>query len=88
MRTDQHALLPLNEFILMFRAGWAFVVDCEVLCRKMIVGLRGTMVVQVRLCAARPVLVPVLNLLSRSFLGQDVFADIPLAATVQLGSTG
>jgi vacuolar protein sorting-associated protein 54 len=48
VRTDQHAQLALEDFIRMFNAAWAFVVDCEVLCQKMIVGLRGTMVVQVR----------------------------------------
>lgn len=31
----------------MFSEAWSFVVACEVICRKMIVGLRGTMVVQV-----------------------------------------
>lgn len=54
VRTDQHALLPLEQFIGMFNAAWSFVVDCEVLCRKMIVGLRGTMVVQVRPPPASP----------------------------------
>lgn len=49
LRTERHASLALTDFLAVFSEAWTFVISCEVLCRKMIVGLRGTMVVQVRL---------------------------------------
>jgi vacuolar protein sorting-associated protein 54 len=47
VRSEQHASLPLSEFLVLFNEGWAFVVKCEIMARKMIVGLRGVMVSQV-----------------------------------------
>lgn len=53
VRNEQHAALQLGQFLEMFSEAWTFVIACEVICRKMIVGLRGTMVVQVRLPSSR-----------------------------------
>ncbi|KAJ6630546.1 Vps54-like protein-domain-containing protein [Mycena sp. CBHHK59/15] len=45
-RAEQHAVLSLPEFFAFFNDSWAFVVKCEVICRKMIVGLRGVVISQ------------------------------------------
>lgn len=47
-RAEQHTKLELQEFVELFNESWAFVVRCEVICRRMIVGLRGVVVGQVR----------------------------------------
>lgn len=44
VRAEQHAQLKLREFFQYFDESWAFVVACEVLCRRMIIGFRGTLV--------------------------------------------
>lgn len=41
-RSEQHAQLDLPQFIGFFNTSWSFVMRCEVLSRKMIVGLRST----------------------------------------------
>lgn len=46
VRTEVHSNLSLPEFVEIFDASWAFVVQCEVVCQRMIVGLRGVMVGQ------------------------------------------
>jgi len=46
VRAEQHAQLKLREFFQYFEESWAFVVACEVLCRRMIVGFRGSLVSQ------------------------------------------
>jgi vacuolar protein sorting-associated protein 54 len=46
VRAEQHAQLRLREFFQYFEESWAFVVACEVLCRRMIVGFRGSLVSQ------------------------------------------
>ena len=46
-RAEQHGALELPDFLVFFNDSWAFVVKCEVLSRRMIVGLRGTVVGQV-----------------------------------------
>jgi vacuolar protein sorting-associated protein 54 len=46
VRAEQHAQLKLREFFQYFEESWGFVVACEVLCRRMIVGFRGTLVSQ------------------------------------------
>ena len=46
-RADAHAALALSEFVVVFHESWQFVLQCEVICRKMIVGLRGVIVGQV-----------------------------------------
>ena len=48
MRAEQHAQLALPAFHALFEATWHFVVACEVLCRRMIVGLRGAVVSQAK----------------------------------------
>jgi len=47
VRSDQHASLPLKEFLVVFNEGWSFIIRCEVMARKMIVGLRGVVMSQV-----------------------------------------
>lgn len=49
MRVEQHATLQLPEFVEFFNESWSFVVKGEVVCRRMIVGLRGVVVSQVSL---------------------------------------
>jgi vacuolar protein sorting-associated protein 54 len=48
-RSEVHSHLTLEEFWVIFQETWQFVLDCEVVCRKMIVGLRGVIVSQVGL---------------------------------------
>jgi vacuolar protein sorting-associated protein 54 len=49
MRSEEHTSLELPEFLEFFNESWTFVVRCEVICRRMIVGLRGVIVGQVLL---------------------------------------
>ncbi|KAJ7685448.1 Vps54-like protein-domain-containing protein, partial [Mycena polygramma] len=46
LRSEQHAVLSLPDFFTFFNDSWSFVVKCEVICRKMIVGLRGVVISQ------------------------------------------
>ncbi|GAA6016584.1 hypothetical protein JCM11491_006004 [Sporobolomyces phaffii] len=46
VRSEVHAHLALAEFLDVFDATWAFVLRCEVVVKRMIVGLRGAMVSQ------------------------------------------
>lgn len=46
-RAEIHASLGLFDFVLFFEESWQFVLECEVICKKMIVGLRGVIVGQV-----------------------------------------
>ena len=48
VRAEQHTALDLPSFCELFNESWDFVVKSEVICRRMIVGLRGTIVSQVR----------------------------------------
>ncbi|KAH8923921.1 Vps54-domain-containing protein [Atractiella rhizophila] len=48
VRSEVHAKLSLQEFTSLFRISWAFVISCEVISRRMIVGLRGEMVSQAK----------------------------------------
>lgn len=45
-RADIHTSLSLDEFIVLFKESWAFALTCEIMCKRMIVGLRGTLVSQ------------------------------------------
>ncbi|KAL0946762.1 hypothetical protein HGRIS_012937 [Hohenbuehelia grisea] len=47
-RSEQHASLELPDFLALFDESWGFVVKCEVICRRMIVGLRGVVVSQAK----------------------------------------
>ncbi|KAF4576665.1 hypothetical protein EYR36_000738 [Pleurotus pulmonarius] len=47
-RSERHASLELPEFMQFFDESWSFVVKCEVICRRMIVGLRGVVVSQAK----------------------------------------
>lgn len=46
-RSEQHAALDLGSFLTFFKDSFAFVVKCERICNKMIVGLRGPVMDQV-----------------------------------------
>lgn len=46
-RAEQHTSLPLPEFLDLFNHSWNFVLKCEIICHRMIVGLRGVIVSQV-----------------------------------------
>ncbi|GAA5910947.1 Vps54p [Sporobolomyces salmoneus] len=46
VRSEVHAQLSLEHFLEIFDETWSFVLDCEVLVKRMIVGLRGAMVSQ------------------------------------------
>ncbi|KAJ2934914.1 hypothetical protein H1R20_g2201, partial [Candolleomyces eurysporus] len=48
-RSEKHAKLELPEFMDFFNTSWAFVVRCEVISKRMIIGLRGTVVSQAKL---------------------------------------
>ncbi|KAF9447663.1 Vps54-domain-containing protein [Macrolepiota fuliginosa MF-IS2] len=45
-RTETHALLPLPSFLTLYIDSMSFVVKCEVICRRMIIGLRGVVLRQ------------------------------------------
>ncbi|KAG6837266.1 hypothetical protein H0H93_012271 [Arthromyces matolae] len=47
-RQEEHSSLELADFLAFFNDSWAFVVRCEVLSRRMIVGLRGVVVGQAK----------------------------------------
>lgn len=46
-RSEKHNSLLLPEFLDLFNHSWNFVLKCEVICRRMIIGLRGVVVGQV-----------------------------------------
>ena len=48
-RSEQLAQLDLPSFLVFFNESWDFVIRCEVICRRMIMGLRGTILGQVGL---------------------------------------
>lgn len=48
-RSEQLAQLDLPTFLVFFNQSWDFVIKCEVICRRMIMGLRGTILGQVGL---------------------------------------
>lgn len=48
VRGEQHAALPIEQFLDVFNDSWAFVVATEALNKRMIVALRGVLVSQAR----------------------------------------
>lgn len=48
VRTEVHAQLDLAAFLEIFDVSWTFVLQCELVCQRMIVGLRGVMVGQAK----------------------------------------
>ncbi|KAI0807877.1 Vps54-like protein-domain-containing protein [Fomes fomentarius] len=48
IRAEQHIALDLPSFCALFNESWDFVVKSETICRRMIVGLRGTIVSQAK----------------------------------------
>ncbi|OJA18755.1 hypothetical protein AZE42_01632 [Rhizopogon vesiculosus] len=47
-RSEQHTQLDLSSFLTFFNTSWGFVVQCEVICRRMIMGLRGVVLGQAK----------------------------------------
>jgi vacuolar protein sorting-associated protein 54 len=60
-RSEQHTSLPLPDFLALFNHSWNFVLKCEVICRRMIVGLRGVIVSQVCWIPHPPSPVPIID---------------------------
>lgn len=52
VRSEQHAQLPLEEFVELFKENWSFVIATEMLAKRMIVHLRGATASQVCLHCA------------------------------------
>lgn len=48
-RAEQHAQLDLPSFLHFFNESWGFVVKCEIICRRVIIGLRGIILSQAKL---------------------------------------
>lgn len=48
VRNEQHASLPIEQFVEVFNESWQFVVATEVLTKRMIVSLRGVAASQAR----------------------------------------
>ena len=48
IRSEKHASLSLAEFLRIFNETWTFVIKTETICRKMVIGLRGTIVSQAK----------------------------------------
>ncbi|EIW51753.1 Vps54-domain-containing protein [Trametes versicolor FP-101664 SS1] len=48
VRAEQHTALDLPSFCALFNESWDFVVKSEIICRRMIVGLRGAIVSQAK----------------------------------------
>ncbi|KAG0141899.1 hypothetical protein CROQUDRAFT_82786 [Cronartium quercuum f. sp. fusiforme G11] len=46
LRTDLHSNLNLKEFLEIFKSSWNFVIGCEIISHRMIIGLRGILVSQ------------------------------------------
>ena len=72
LRADQHATLELADCLVFFNESWGFVVKCEIVCRRMIVSLRGVVVSQV--CIVSPYLMYVD--ISHFILGESILADL------------
>lgn len=45
-RTETHSILPIPQFLALYYDSMAFVVKCEVICRRMVIGLRGVVIRQ------------------------------------------
>ena len=48
IRSSQHAILPLRDFLTIFQLCWSFVLRSELACKRMIMGLRGTVLNQAK----------------------------------------
>jgi vacuolar protein sorting-associated protein 54 len=72
-RSEQHTGLELLDFMTFFQESWDFVVRCEVICRRMIVGLRGVIVSQV----GRWIVHHYILTLTEKHVGKVVLAGIP-----------
>jgi vacuolar protein sorting-associated protein 54 len=54
IRAEENSKLKLREFHAFFEESMAFVVDSEILCQKMVVGLRGVLGGQVIITLVKP----------------------------------
>lgn len=45
-RAEIHSSLALADFVAVFNESWHFVLSCEVICKKMVIGLRSVLVAQ------------------------------------------
>lgn len=48
IRSEKHASLALPEFLSIFNETWEFIIKTETICRRMVIGLRGTIVSQAK----------------------------------------
>lgn len=83
LRGEQHTALDLRDFWTFFNVSWEFVVKTEVICRRMIVGLRGVVVSQV---SGTPLhnFYPSLRLLAV----EDVHPSLPSKSSLTIGQAG
>ena len=86
-RAEQHAALELADFLVFFNDSWAFVVKCEVLSRRMIVGLRGTVVGQVSVSLLTKTNDDLTLFVYQYYLGQALFAVIPPNSNIKICKT-
>lgn len=84
MRSEQHTALELPNFYMLFNISWDFVVKSEVMCKRMIVALRGVLVSQV--CGF---LAFTLNLrIERNLAGQVLPTSISSVPTITVCEAG
>ncbi len=81
VRADQHTALDLHSFWTLFNAAWDFVVQSEVICRRMIVGLRGVVVGQVRHISIFRVIV------LKPFTVENIPANVPSSTPLAICKT-
>jgi vacuolar protein sorting-associated protein 54 len=81
VRAEQHTQLPLPAFHALFEVTWQFVVACEVLCRKMIVGLRGAVVSQAKAFLAAFHAARITN--SAKLVEDEQWAQVDVASDIQ-----
>lgn len=70
---------------MFFNESWRFVVGCEVICRRMIVGLRGAVVSQVR---TSNTFLGGDALLIMGVVGEGVLADVPPGTDIAVCEIG
>ena len=77
--------MELADFLVFFNDSWAFVVKCEVLSRRMIVGLRGTVVGQVNVSLLRKINDGLTR--CQYYVGQALFAVISSNSNIKICET-
>jgi hypothetical protein len=86
-RSEQHASLDLGSFLVFFNESWRFVVGCEVICRRMIVGLRGAVVSQVRTSNTLGGVMHMFMMVA-GVVGEGVLADVPPGTDIAVCEIG